>query len=228
MIRVDRNIYPSVRSRRFHLMAFLLLAPLFALTLLRFQYPLQQHSLDELWDGLCLSIAAVGVMIRVITVGHLPSAGPKTIVSARSGRRGYYLVNRHPLHVANYLILFSMLLMFREWWLLLAGTVVYLHCVTRRANVDELFLARGQSVSENAVVPGVIARWAGAILSCNWLASLRRESPTMLLVIFGITAIEVAGHSVVTRSFDFEPFWAAFFLGGMVFCAALRIFVRAR
>ena len=50
----------------------LLILPLFCLGLRSFTYLDQSHSVNEIWQVLCLAVSFLGLAVRIITVGRAP------------------------------------------------------------------------------------------------------------------------------------------------------------
>src|SRR5262245_8995076 len=80
----------------------LLLFPLFMVTLRNFTYLENSEALDDLWEVVCLGIAGVGFLLRVLTVGFVPAntsgRATREPTAATLNTTGLYSVVRHPLY----------------------------------------------------------------------------------------------------------------------------------
>jgi protein-S-isoprenylcysteine O-methyltransferase Ste14/phosphohistidine phosphatase SixA len=144
---------------------------------------------EEFWDFLCLGIAAIGLGMRMTIAGYGQSVAVDQNAPARSMPvTGFYSIVRHPVYIANYLILFSWVLLFKSaLFAVLAAAVACLY-------YERLILAKERALC--AAYGNAFRNWAQktpAILAnfANWSApeekfdftlALRREALTFALI----------------------------------------------
>jgi protein-S-isoprenylcysteine O-methyltransferase Ste14 len=196
----------------------LLLVPILCVAISRTQYRFASHSADVMWEMSTWTLAVAGLALRAWTVGV---AAPGT--SGRNTRRqkattlnttGPYSMVRHPLYVANWLIVLALALFPHTW---LAPPVVasvaagYYACIAKR---EEAFLRQefGLRFEEWAArVPGFIPRvslYCPAQRAFDFKVVVRREFYGLAVILVTPLAIEMAEHFAEHRTFALDPIWA--------------------
>ena len=111
-----------------------------------FTYLGQSHVLNEIWQGCCLAVSLLGLVVRIITVGRAPmgTSGRNTReqVANTLNSTGMYSVVRHPLYLGNYLIMMGFALWPHVWWLAVLTTCFYALYYERIMLAEEAFLRR--------------------------------------------------------------------------------------
>jgi len=97
---------------------------------------------EELWDFFCLSIAFAGLAIRATIAGYGQGADIESKASAaRLDVTGFYSVVRHPVYIANFLILLSGVLLFKSAvFATLAAVVAFLYYERLTLSREKLLL----------------------------------------------------------------------------------------
>ena len=209
----------------------LLLVPILGAAILTTQYRFASHSADVMWEISTLTLAVVGLALRAWTVGV---AAPGT--SGRNTRRqkattlnttGPYSMVRHPLYLANGLIVLALALFPHTW---LAAPVVasmaagYYACIAMR---EEAFLRQELGIRFEgwaARVPAFIPRvslYRAAQRAFDFRVVVRREFYGLAVILVTPVAIEMMEQLAEHRTFALDPIWAATALvGGAIFVVA--------
>jgi protein-S-isoprenylcysteine O-methyltransferase Ste14 len=211
----------------------LLLLPVLAAGLAEARYPLGSHALDLAWEIGSVLIAALGVAIRVYTVGTAPrgTSGRNTRAqkAATLNTTGPYSIVRHPLYVANAIIAFGLSLFCRAWFvpvIVVLATLLYYERIAAR---EEEFLESkfGDAFRAwAAVVPAAIpsfSRFAPAPLPFSWRTALVREHYAVVMLLTVAFLMDLAGDYAATGTLVFDPVWTTLFGLGALFFALMRV-----
>ena len=151
------------------------------------------HPFPSAWQVLALSLAFLGLGVRILTVGHVPAgtSGRNTLKQVASSLNvtGLYSVVRHPLYLGNFLIWFGMSLLARCWWFTLLTVLVFWLYYERIMFAEEAFLLElfGEEFREwAALTPAFIPRlqnWMPPDLPFSLRSAISREYPTFFTII---------------------------------------------
>jgi protein-S-isoprenylcysteine O-methyltransferase Ste14 len=210
----------------------LLLVPLFLASFTGLAYPLGSHRLDLLWELTCFGVSALGLALRLATVGTAPrgTSGRNTRAqkAAVLNTTGPYSVVRHPLYLANYLIALGMSLFTRTWFLPLIVSLVTLLYYERIAAREEAFLEGrfGEAFRQWAArVPAAIPRpsaWRPAALPFSWKRALGREFYAIGEVTVAFFVLDVLEDWAVHGHPTLDPLWTMVAVAGTVFFVVMR------
>lgn len=197
------------------------------------------EALEDGWDGVCLFIGFLGLLIRCLTVGFVPAG-----TSGRNTREqraealnttGIYSLVRHPLYLANFVMFVGMMLMVQVWWFTIIAVLVYWLYYERIAAAEEAFLENkfGRAYLDWADrTPAFIPRlrgWKRPTLPFSWRTVLRREHNGFFLIVAVYTVIELVADSIAEHRWHLEAGWLAFFLAGaLVFLTINQVKKRTR
>ncbi|HET8700236.1 MAG TPA: isoprenylcysteine carboxylmethyltransferase family protein [Nitrococcus sp.] len=210
----------------------LLFLPLFMLALADFKYIGGSATLDCVWEVFCLSIAAAGLALRILTVGFAP---PGT--SGRNTRRqragtlnttGMYSIVRHPLYLGNFLIWLSVTLFAHTWWLVLIGVLAFCLYYERIMLAEEAFLKeKFKSEFEEWArrTPTFIPTWRSwqpPTRPFSWKTVLARENPTLFAIITVFFLLELAGDFFAGKMPHVDLGWIVLYSIGSVSYITLR------
>jgi len=208
----------------------LLLLPLFLASFSGGAYPFGSHRLDLLWEIACFAVSALGMAVRLVTVGTAPrgTSGRNTRgqKAASLNTTGPYSVVRHPLYVGNYLIGLGMSLFTRTWFLPIIVSLAALLYYERIAAREEQFLeARfGDAFRRWAArVPAVVPRpaaWQPPALPFSWVRALDREFYAMGEITVAFFLLDVLEDWSVHHRLALDPVWTLVAgAGGLFFLA---------
>lgn len=203
--------------------------------LLNFKMPYASHTLDRLWEVMCLVISLFGLAVRIATVGHTPKGTSGRNTSKQKAEvlntTGMYSVVRHPVYLGNFLIWFGVSLFPRLWWLSVILLLAFWLYYERIIFAEEQFLQRrfGSEFTDWAEkTPAFIPRfssWKRSALPFSIRTALKREHSTLLLIVFYFILMEEAASFLTTRSLEPDPMWIVIFtiaLAQYVFIRTLK------
>ena len=146
---------------------------------------------EELWDFFCLAIALAGLGVRATVAGYRQGTDPERLYVT-----GFYSIVRHPIYIANFLILFSGILLFKSaLFAALAAVVAVLYYERLVLARERLLLeAHGDAFREWAEnTPTIIAKfsaWKTPVERFDPRAAIRREAVPFALVALMFFTIE--------------------------------------
>jgi hypothetical protein len=177
-------------------------------------------------------ISFCGLALRVMIVGRAPigTSGRNTREQAANTltTTGMYSVVRHPLYLANYIIIIGLTMEMHVWWPVLLTTCCYALYYERIMLAEEAFLrARFGEVFEKwaSVTPAFIPKfrgWTPSPVPFCWRTVLQREYNAFFVIISGFFMLDLIGDSIAESRFKVDVRWFAIFIGGFVIFATLR------
>ncbi len=210
----------------------LILAGLFLVALKSFHYPYESHLLDELWEMFCLGVALLGLGVRMLTLGSVPSGtsgrNTKSQVASVLNTTGMYSIVRHPLYLGNFLIWVGVSLFIRSWWFTLLVILLFWVYYERIMAAEEQFLREkfGEEFERwagrtPAFFPD-FKKWRRPEMSFSWKTVLRKEYSSFFAIIATFTFLEVMGEVFLTGGFGIDKLWVVIFSFGLVVYLVLR------
>lgn len=179
-----------------------------------------------------MGLSFFGLFLRILVVGHAPygTSGRNTREqkACSLNTTGLYSLVRHPLYLANYIIVLGFAMVFHIWWLVLLTTAVYALYYERIMLAEEAFLriSFGERFEGWALnTPSFIPRfrgWKSPEMRFCWRTVLQREYNAFFLIITLFFLYDVIGDSVVDRNFHVSLLWLGIFLSGFLVFAILR------
>jgi protein-S-isoprenylcysteine O-methyltransferase Ste14 len=172
---------------------------------------------EEIWDFGCLSVALLGLTVRILTVGFVP----RGTSGRNTGRQkadtlnttGMYSLVRHPLYLGNFLVFMGFVLLLKSGLFALLAAVIYVVYYERIILAEEEFIAdrHGEVFHAWAGVTPVIAptfrNWVPPALPFSWRSALMREFHTLFLISVVFFASELL-EGVVIEGWT-VPAWVA-------------------
>lgn len=188
---------------------------------------------DLWWDSFSVALAFLGLVLRILTVGYVPSGtsgrNTRSQKADALNRTGMYSVVRHPIYAANYLIFLGVLLFAQSFWLLLAGSLAYWMHYERIIYAEEDFLERkfGTLFSRwasatPALLPDV-RLWVPPDLPFSLRSALAREHSTLLAIASALALIEVLDAVLQVETPLLHPGWGGFLIFTTVLSIAIRL-----
>lgn len=195
-------------------------------------------AVDDAYDALCVGVVGLGLLLRVLVAGTVPArtsgrqTGKGQVADALNTTGAYSLV-RHPLYVANAVVILGFSLMPGAVWLPFLAMALYGLYFERVMYAEEEFLrhrfgARWQRWADAtpAVLPD-FGRWRRPDLPFSARSALKREYLTVTSIALGCAVVDYAedlvalGASHVT--WEAETTWtAAFVLAAAIVVRCLR------
>jgi protein-S-isoprenylcysteine O-methyltransferase Ste14 len=210
----------------------LIIIVLFVPCLSNFSYLGEQHWINEVWQGFCLVVSMLGLMVRIITVGRAPigTSGRNTReqVANTLNSTGIYSVVRHPLYLGNYLIMLGFALWPHQWWLPILTSCIYALYYERIMLAEEAFLRTrfGETFEKwSAATPAFIPRfrqWKPSPVPFCWRTVAQREYNAFFLIISVFFLFDFIADGVVDKNLHLDYVWFGIFLVGFLVFAVLR------
>lgn len=179
----------------------LALFPLALPALVDYGYLGDKPLLQAAWEGFCLAVAFLGLLLRVITVGYVPAgtSGRNTLaqVARQLNVTGMYSIVRHPLYLGNFFIWLGLSLLPRCWWFTLLTCLIFWLYYERIMVAEEAFLEEqfGEEFRNWASrTPAFIPRfrqWRRPELPFSFKAALAREYTTFFTLVLGFAIFQV-------------------------------------
>jgi protein-S-isoprenylcysteine O-methyltransferase Ste14 len=198
-----------------------------------FQYPLQNHRIDVMWELFCLSIGVLGITLRAATVGFVPEGtsgrGTGRPSASRLNMTGMYSIVRNPLYLGNFLTYIAPVLFVRIWWVLLLFISAFALYYERIIFAEELFLR--ENFGETYAVwasktPAFFPRfrnWIKPDLPFSWKMALSREYHGVFGLISALFLMELISDFYLTGEFFFDSFWLITLAIGILFYLTVRL-----
>ena len=210
----------------------LILIPIFFACLTTFTYLGRSHVLNEIWQGCCLVVSLLGLVVRILVVGRAPmgTSGRNTReqVANTLNSTGMYSVVRHPLYLGNYLIVMGFALWPHNWWLAVLTSCFYALYYERIMLAEEAFLRErfgGTFEKWSAETPAFIPRfqgWKPSPVPFCWRTVAQREYNAFFLILSVFFLLDVIGDSIAERNPHVDWVWFGVFLAGFLIFAVLR------
>lgn len=169
------------------------------------------------WEVVCLLISALGLVIRVIAVGHAPAG-----TSGRNARRqvartlnttGIYSLLRHPLYLGNFFLMLGVVLFARTLWLNVWYALSFWLYYERIMAAEEAFLRRtfGPAFeSWSHSVPAFVPRFSGWVppdLGFSVRNVLRREYNGFFAIFLSMFILDVARNAAWKGRIEADSRW---------------------
>lgn len=211
----------------------LLLLPGVLAALKGFHAPGGRPELDLVWEGVCLTVALLGLGVRVVTVGFsapgTSGRNRRKQVAASLNTTGMYSLVRHPLYLGNYLMWLGVAAFPRVWWLLVLTSLVFALLHERIMFAEEEFLHdkfgtafTGWAARTPAIIPRRF-RWQSPERSFSVGQVLQREYAGLFSLIACFTGLEVAGDFADTGKLVLDPVWVTIFVTTALLCSTVRV-----
>lgn len=102
---------------------------------------------SEIYEFACLGISLLGLLVRILTVGHIPknTSGRNTKngqVADELNTTGIYSLVRHPLYLGNFLMWLGVAMLTENTWFTIAFIFFYALYYERIMYTEENFLRR--------------------------------------------------------------------------------------
>lgn len=170
---------------------------------------------DDIYDWCCFGISAAGIALRTATVGYVPrrTSGRNTKkgqVADELNMTGMYSIVRHPLYLANMIIMVGFVLATGSIWL---AAVCLLACCLHYERItcaEESFLLecfgtryRAWANRTPAFFPKA-SLWVAPTRGFCWRTALKREYLTAFGVVAAFTLLDYAEDLLALGRVEFE------------------------
>jgi protein-S-isoprenylcysteine O-methyltransferase Ste14 len=163
--------------------------------------------LDNQYEVLCLAVALLGLLIRVLTVGFTPrnTSGRNTQeqVADTLNTSGMYSIVRHPLYVGNFFMWLGVAMLTQHAWFTFAFVLLYWMYYERIMFTEEKFIAGKFKDSfyawaqrTPAIVPNP-AKWRNPDLHFNLRKVLRQEKNGVFAIFLLFFVFDTVGEYIL-------------------------------
>ncbi len=183
-----------------------------------FHYPFGSHRWDQVWDGICLGVAALGVAVRVMTIGTslngTSGRNTKSQIAESLNTTGIYSVVRNPLYLGNFLMVLGVVLMLRVWWVELIYVMLFALYYERIIFAEESFLQEKFGPTYHAWAertPAIFPRlslWTPPANHFSWKRVIRREYHGVCGVVGAMFLVEFLGDLAIGEGAKLDGSWA--------------------
>lgn len=174
---------------------------------------------SESYEFICLGISLLGLLVRVITVGHTPknTSGRNTKdgqIAEELNTTGIYSVVRHPLYLGNFFMWLGVAMLTENTWFSVAFVFFYVIYYERIMYAEESFLRTkfGQIYLDWAVnVPVFVPSFKNYVkpkYPFSIKKVLKKEKNGLCAVFLLFWVFDLFGDLIVTETFSIEfTFW---------------------
>ena len=187
---------------------------------------------DGLYTEFCLAVSFFGLVMRCLTVGHVPkgTSGRNTReqIAESLNTTGMYSILRHPLYFGNFIIYLGIILSLQVWWLAPLIILAIILYIERIMLAEEGFL-RGkfgdsylQWANRTPAYWPRFKQWQRPSLPFSFRNVLKREYTGFFGIIAVFTLLETLDGLVSKGRPNLGSSWLAFFLAGLLIYLILR------
>ncbi len=225
-------------TRLFRRRSYVFLLAMVPLVLERnnFRYIRGSHDLDLLFESACFLLAVVGMTLRALTVGFIPTGtsgrNTKSHKASVLNTTGTYSMVRNPLYLANYCVFLAVTLLSQSWEIVLVNTLVFAAIYVPIIMSEEHFLLEKftddyqQYVQKVPCILPKFRLWRKPDCPWSWRMVLRREHDTVFLVVLAFFLIDIIHDQAELGRWEFDPVWVAAVSVGAVSWLILKILKR--
>lgn len=210
----------------------LLALPLLGWELVRYR-PLGSPGWDVALEATCFAIAGLGLAVRALVQGYAPRGtsgrNSRQQKAAQLNTTGAYSLCRNPLYLGNYLITLGVLCFFHSPYLLLVYTLLFWLYYERIVFREEDFLFEryGEEYASWARrTPVFVPRlrgWRRPERRFAWRTVVRREYPSVMLIVLALCAFELLGNWKVHHELRLSGGWIALLAVAVAQYVVLRV-----
>lgn len=180
---------------------------------------------SENFEFICLAVSLLGLLIRILTVGHTPknTSGRNTKVGQVADElntTGIYSVVRHPLYLGNFFMWLGVAMLTENTWFTVAFIFFYVFYYERIMYAEENYLRNkfGKAYLDWAErVPAFIPSFKNykkPDYAFSVKKVLKKEKNGLCAVFLLFWVFDVVGDLIENQPFEFETdFW---FYGGLI------------
>jgi protein-S-isoprenylcysteine O-methyltransferase Ste14 len=173
-------------------------------------YPLEGTPYEVYFEMFCLAVAFLGLIVRIITVGHTPAntsgRNVEEQVADQLNTTGMYSIVRNPLYLGNFMIWLMISMLTMNIWFIVAFVFLYWLYYERIIFAEEQYLARkfGKEYEDWAAkTPCFIPRFSGykkAGYSFSWKKAVKKEKNGLLALLLVFSLFDIIGELTVRES----------------------------
>lgn len=195
---------------------------------------------SESYEYICLSICLLGLLIRIITVGHSPkgTSGRNTKdgqIADVLNTTGFYSLVRHPLYVGNFFMWLGVAMLTENGWFIIAFVFFYAFYYERIMYAEESFLRSkfgNQYLDWAKDVPAFIPTFKGYKKHKHPFSIkkvLKKEKNGLAAIFLLFWFFEFVGEIVENRKIIIEyDFWFFAAIGSLIIYFVLKVMKKSK
>lgn len=179
------------------------------------QYPMEGTGIEIYYEMFCLAISILGLVIRIITVGHTPAntsgRNVKEQVADTLNATGMYSIVRNPLYLGNFLMWLGIGMLTMNIWFIVAFTLVYWLYYERIIYAEEQYLTRKftttyeQWALETPCFIPKFNNYRKAELSFSWKKVVKKEKNGLLALLLVFCLFDIIGEWLMNEPMKYTP-----------------------
>ena len=191
------------------------------------------HPFPTAWEVLGLTVAFLGLAVRILTVGYVPAgtSGRNTLKQVASSLNvtGMYSVVRHPIYLGNFLMWFGIALLPRCWWFTVITVLIFWVYYERIMFAEECFLSEqfGEEYRDWAArTPAFIPKfrqWQKPDLPFSLKSAISREYSTFFTIIVIFTLFNLIRSWLTQGTLAPDRLTAGLFAIGLFTYVTVRV-----
>jgi protein-S-isoprenylcysteine O-methyltransferase Ste14 len=214
----------------------LLLIPLLILKLHDLQRTFTNSYIEIVYQALCLVISFTGELVRILTIGFVPSGtsgrNTKAQRATMLNTTGIYSITRNPLYLGNYLMILGISLFSRSWEIVFINSILFFIFYVPIILTEENFLlgkfgnVYSEYVSKAPCFSPRFNLWTSAENNWNWGMVIRREYSSIFSLALSFVFVAHMRLYVINKEMKFSMSWLVFgsvFLSMWVIVRILRL-----
>jgi len=175
---------------------------LFLILILRLndlKYTFPNQIIEITYQVFCLFISISGEIVRIITVGFVPSGtsgrNTKSQRATALNTSGLYSITRNPLYLGNFLIIFGLSVFTRSYLIVILNCLLFLIFYVPIILVEESFLfgkfgdLYREYVSKTPCFFPRLSLWRPPENNWSWIMAIRREYSSIVSMILSFVVI---------------------------------------
>lgn len=157
--------------------------------------------LDDMLSLACFAFSLLGLTVRALTVGFVPSGTSGRNTSEQRAHSlnttGLYSIVRNPLYLGNFMVVLGIVLAIKVWWFIAIFMLIFWLYIERIIAVEEAYLGAkfGDEYDDwLAVTPCFLPRlalWRRPAEKFSLRTILRREYNGVLVVVLAYLILDV-------------------------------------
>lgn len=191
------------------------------------------HPLNTGWEVVSLTVAFLGLAVRILTVGYVPAdtSGRNTLkqVAGHLNVKGMYSVVRHPIYLGNFLMWFGVSLLPQCWWFTIITVLVFWLYYERIMFAEECFLweqfgeeYQNWAAKTPAFIPN-FPSWVKPDLPFSSKSAISREYSTFFTIIMIFTLFNAIRNWFSRGTWAPDRWISMLFVIGLVIYLTVRV-----
>ena len=198
-----------------------------------FNYIGNFHKYDLYWEIFCLFVSFLGLLIRIITIGHVPKGtsgrNTKKQIADTLNTTGMYSIVRNPLYLGNFFMYLGIVMFLHNFYVVIIFILFFWNYYERIIIAEEEFLRSkfgNKYIKWAERTPAFIPNfklYKKADLKFSFRNVLKREYNGFFGIAIVMFVFEILGDYHICHRFIIDDFWNFFIILSFVIWISLRI-----